>query len=288
MSQATISELTIFPVKSLQGISLQQAEVTEFGLKWDRFWMVVNEDGQFATQRQLGQMAKITTAITETELILSYPNRPSLHVSLELPEAKSRLGKVWSSECDVWDEGDEARNWLTEVIGLWRGQKLSLVRMAPDFNRQVSQKHTNGAINYTYFADGYPYLVCNTASLLALNKRLAEQELDAVPMSRFRANIVLQSSDAFAEHQHSTLTLSQSKQGVELNLCKPCQRCKVIGIDQASGEELVPQQPLKTLMSMSHVEQKGAYFGHNAVVSEATKSQLPLVIKVGDSVTFNS
>lgn len=287
MNRVQVAELSIYPVKSLQGISLQQAELTEYGLKWDRFWMVVNEDGQFATQRQLSQMAQITTELTQNELILTHPEHQPLHIQLELKQAKIRQAKVWGSECVVWDEGEQASEWLTKVIGLWRGQNLSLVRMAPDFNREVSQKHTQGAMNYTYFADGYPYLICNTASLEALNDRLIEQGVESVPMSRFRANIVVNSEHAFIEHQFSFLGLGDDKEEPLLNLCKPCQRCKVIGLDQSTGAEQTPQQPLKTLMSMSHVEKKGAYFGHNAVVTSAAKGQLPKMINVGDEVVFS-
>lgn len=284
MHKAKITELTIYPVKSLQGVDLQEAELTEYGLKWDRFWMIINEDGQFATQRQLSQMAQISTQITHDELILNYQDKAPLHIPLKLSQAKTKQAKVWSSECLVWDEGEEARNWLTDVIGLWRGQKLSLVRMAPDFDREVSQKHTQGAVNYTYFADGYPYLICNTASLDALNNKLSEQDIATVPMSRFRANIVVDSQSEFIEHQYSSMAVND--EGSMFHLCKPCQRCKVIGLDQSTGEEVTQQQPLKTLMSMSHVEKKGAYFGHNAVITGAAKPKLPRCIRVGDEVRF--
>ena len=284
MSQGVISQLCIYPVKSLQGIALEQAELTEQGIKWDRFWMIVNEDGQFATQRHFSKMAQITTAITEDALILSHPDAPPLHIALEYQGDTAREAKVWNSECEVLDEGAAVSQWLTELLGTWRGQALSLVRMAPEFSRIVSDKHTPDSINSTLFADGYPYLVCNTASLEALNERLTEQGEQPVPMSRFRANIVVQTEQAFVEHTRSALTLAEQSQ---LHLCKPCQRCKVTGIDQQSGDIVAPKQPLSTLLELGNVPKKGAYFGENAVISEGSKAQLPITIRVGETVFFN-
>lgn len=284
MSQAVISELNIFPVKSLQGIALQQAELTEQGIKWDRFWMIVNEDGQFATQRHLAHMAQIKTAINQDALILSHPDFEPLSIPLHYQGDDRRQAKVWNSECQVLDEGEQARAWLTEVLGQWRGQQLSLVRMATDFSRAVSENHTQGAANSTFFADGYPYLVCNTGSLHALNQKLLEQEQQAVPMSRFRGNIILQTDQAFIEHQSKYLVFAD---GQALHLCKPCQRCKVTGIDQNTGVVESSKQPLSTLLNMDHVEQKGAFFGQNAVVAQNSKGNLPMQVRVGDTVRFS-
>lgn len=283
MTQGVISELNIYPVKSLQGITLQQAELTEQGIKWDRFWMIVNEDGQFATQRHLAQMAQIKTEISAEHLILSHPEHESLLVPLVYKGEKVRQATVWKSDCKVLDEGDEAKQWLTKVIGLWRDQELSLVRMATDFSRSVSEKHTAGASNSTYFADGYPYLVCNTQSLEQLNNLLQDKSEHAVPMSRFRGNIIVKTDDAFVEHRAEHLVLATED---KLHLCHPCQRCKVTSIDQMSGVVESPKEPLATLVNMEHVEQKGAFFGQNSVIAESSKHALPLTIKVGDSVSF--
>lgn len=288
MSQAVISELNIFPVKSLQGVALQQAELTEQGIRWDRFWMIVNDDGQFATQRHFTKMAQIKTELTAEALILSHPEASPLIISLQYQgDGNVRLGKVWGSECQVLDEGETARQWLTQLLGTWRDQSLSLVRMAPEYSREVSENHTvDGASNTTYFADGYPYLVCNTASLAELNKALEQQQEAPVPMSRFRANIVVDSDIAFIEHQSPELKFEQNEDA-SLHLCKPCQRCKITAIDQSSGEVEAPKQPLTTLMAMTHVDKKGAFFGQNAVVKETAKSRFPVHIKLGQTVIFN-
>lgn len=286
MKTGQIEALNIYPVKSLQGIQLQRAELTAQGLKWDRFWMIVNEDGLFATQRHFPAMATIKTELTSSSLRLSADGHGSIEIPFEYSQLTQRDAKVWGSECQVLDEGQEVSDWLVEVLGDWRGQKLSLVRMAADFQRQVSTNHTEGVANQTQFADGYPILVTNTASLQAVNDELQTQGFQAVNMERFRGNVVVKANHRFVEHQFPHMSLSADG-GPLLHLCKPCERCKITGIDQSSGAVPEAGQPLRTLMGMSHIDKKGGFFGHNAVVAEAAKLELPITLSVGQTVYFH-
>jgi len=297
MSQGTVSELVIYPVKSLQGIFLQKSTLTEQGLKWDRNWMIVNEDGLFVTQRHFTKMAQIKTAINDTHLILSHPEHEDCLIDLVTDKSKQdkRQVKVWSSECVAIDEGEQVTNWLTKVLGKWRGQSLSLVKMSDEHQRFVSDKHTKGESNTTLFSDGYPFLVTTTASLQYLNDKLVEQEELPVPMSRFRPNIVIDNKTdvnsldhpTFVEHESDNLAVQTEQGSIDFHLCKPCERCKVPSIDQQTAQIISSKQPLKTLFEMDNVKQKGAFFGENAVLTKATKQQGDLVISVGDAVYFS-
>lgn len=286
MTIGVISELVIYPVKSLQGISLDKSVVTEQGLKWDRHWMIVNDDGLFLTQRSWPEMATIQTDITDTHLILTHPEHEPLHVLLESTATEQKQAKVWKSECLVLDEGLAASDWLVQVLGLWREQRLHLVRMNPSFKRQVSVKHTNGNANSTNFADGYPFLITNTNSLNELNNELQRQNIPAVPMNRFRGNIIVDNVPAFIEHQSSSLSIlkQDETQTAVIDFCNPCQRCPVPGIDQITAQIPTPQQPLKTLLNMQHVADKGAFFGQNAVLAPTSKKRSDFTVCIGDKV----
>ncbi|WP_199609595.1 MOSC domain-containing protein [Flocculibacter collagenilyticus] len=293
--RATVSQLNIYPVKSLQGISLPSVEVTPQGLRWDRHWMIVNEDGMFATQRHLPNLARISTDITEEHLILSAEGIAPLAIPLKLKSnsVTKRSVKVWKSDCEAIEERHSSE-WLTNVIGKWRNQSLSLVRMAPNFNRAVSEKHLKGKQATTYFADGYPFLITNTASLISLNQQLISRNESPVPMSRFRSNIVLDSQFAFCEHSHTNMRINRVSDNTELlhfDLCKPCERCKVTSIDQLTGISPAPQQPLKTLLAMDHIDKKGAFFGQNAILTthlNDTSKRQNNRIRIGDTVILSS
>lgn len=285
-----IQEISIYPVKSLKGISLNQAVMTPLGLKWDRFWMIVNDDGLFMSQRNIPAMATISTQLTDNHLVLSHAEFGEFNIPLQYAgpddiNATLINAKVWQSECAVLDEGDKVSSWLTSILGPFRGQELRLVRLKPETQRYVSNKHTDGEIHQTYFADGYPFLVATSASLDALNEKLKAQSESAVPMSRFRANIVIAETEPFIEHQFKYLQLADVG---TLHLCKPCERCKMTAIDQTTGEVRSTKQPLKTLFTLQNVADKGAYFGHNGVLIEQSFQMDRAKIQVGDQITFTN
>ena len=47
-----VSALYVYPIKSCSGISLEVAEIGQRGIRGDRAFMVVDQTGQFITQRQ--------------------------------------------------------------------------------------------------------------------------------------------------------------------------------------------------------------------------------------------
>ena len=105
---AVIRALYVYPVKSCGGIALDQAQLLAEGLKWDRNWMVVDEAGQLATQRQYAAMARIVCAFAEGGVRLS-TNGSSLFLPFE-PQGDERRVRatVWKDTVDAFDAGDEA------------------------------------------------------------------------------------------------------------------------------------------------------------------------------------
>lgn len=274
-----ITQLNIYPVKSLGAIALDEVELTLEGLAWDRRWMVVDDVGRFVTQRQLPAMAAICVSLEADALVLRHPDAEALRVPLK-GEGQQRLWvNVWDDRCAALDEGGEAREWLRVVLGDIRGSGLRLVRFAPDHRRRVEPHFlASGEQAHTGFADGYPFLVVGEASLDALNHRLASKKLESVPMSRFRASIVVDHAAPFAEDDWHELAAADG--GWRLGLRKPCQRCKITTVDQRSGEIVVPGEPLRTLVEMNTRLAPGGYFGQNAILLLGDGARLV----VGDSV----
>ena len=263
---ACIHSLHIYPVKSLGGIDLPRSVLTAEGLRHDRRWVITDEQGEFITQRGCARMAMLVPAIDEHHLIIQSPDRRHLYVSLAPPEVSPSYVRIFGKECQGLDEGDEAAYWLSTFLE----RPVRLKRVPRDNQRRVSPERLGEHVAYTGFADGYPLLVASLSSLAALNARLTERSLPALPMSRFRPNIVIEGAPAFAEHGMTRL----EGKSLSLWLCKPCERCRITTINQCNGDIAVPGEPLKTLMAMDHVSVGKAFFGENAVVMQGDGQSL--------------
>ncbi|MDI5983618.1 MOSC N-terminal beta barrel domain-containing protein [Halomonas sp. M4R5S39] len=269
-----ITQLNIYPVKSLRGIALEQATLGPRGLAFDRHWMVIDDVGRFVTQRQLPRMAQVAVRLDADALVLEHPEVPPLRIALARDDQPRVTTHVWEDQCQGLDEGAEAADWLGRVLGDWKGSGLRLVRFAPDQQRRVDPRYQQGEQAHTAYADGFPFLVTAESSLAVLNEVLEAKGEGAVPMARFRPNIVVEGSTPFAEHGWDSL----AGNGYRLGMRKPCQRCKIITLDQQTGEAPAPKEPLRTLASMSLAT--GAYFGHNATLLAGEDR----TIRVGDTL----
>nr|WP_295713497.1 MOSC N-terminal beta barrel domain-containing protein [uncultured Halomonas sp.] len=273
-----ITQLNIYPVKSLKGISVNQSVLEEHGLAWDRRWMLVDAQQRFVTQRQLPALATIEVALTDEHLMLSHPNVSPLNIPLTEPAGNLRLVSVWNDHCKALPESEEVSRWLVDALGE-QAQGLSLVRFASEFKRAVEADFLDGGAAHTYFADGYPFLITTTGSLDTLNRALLDSGQSAVPMNRFRPNIVIASDQAWAEDRWSSL--SEQNGAFQLALRKPCQRCKITTIDQQTAAVPEPAEPLKTLLALNtQPALKGAHFGQNATLLSGVES----IIRVGDAM----
>lgn len=280
-----VSQLFLFPVKSLRGFSVNQAELSPTGFKWDRHWMIVKPDGGFISQRQFPKMVLIRTQLTDDALILSNKGMPDLriplatNVSTETIQKDTELpafdAKIWKDTCKVVDEGHLASQWITEAIGA--PKTLRLVRMADGHKRPQSKPEFLGEATHTLFADAAPILTCNTQSLDSLNISLNNNQFDAVTMERFRPNIVLDGLAAFDEHNIKGLY----NEHYELTHCYPCQRCVMPTIDIDTGIKNPHQEPFSLLADLNTMPtNKAPAFGENTIVTKG----LNRFITVGDTL----
>ena len=278
-----VTALYIYPIKSCAGVALSRASLKASGFEYDRNWVVVDHHDRFVTQRSLPKMASITVNLNESDLILSHPSQQALKVSLKRDaSAQACEVTVWRDLCSATDEGDEAAEWLTTVLGRYHGEPLRLKRIANDAWRAVRDETTQEQIGKTAFSDQYPYLVANQASLSVLNQQLVQQNCSVVPMNRFRPNIVLQGLAAFGENDIESVCCVE--QDYSLIMSKYCERCSVITVDQASGTRGQSRgEPLRTLANMQvHPNKRGAFFGQNAVLGKGDGNW----ITVGDIVVI--
>ncbi|MGH8831823.1 MAG: MOSC domain-containing protein, partial [Polaromonas sp.] len=231
-----ISRLYVYPVKSCAGVPVQEAILTEAGLEFDRAWMVVDEKGDFLTQRELPRMALIKPQLKHYEMVLRAPGMLALHIALDQVEGPVRV-RVWDDEVPAYDMGAIAAQWFSDFLGT----TARLVRFDPEHKRICSPQWTGGVEALNQFSDGYSVLVISEASLDNLNAKLAAAGVAAVGMERFRPNIVLGNpadGSELAPHDEDRLDLLQiaTEQGAaQLKPVKPCPRCPIPNIDPATA-----------------------------------------------------
>jgi len=265
MPTSSVAALNVYPVKSCAGIGQEEASVAPRGIVastpsgniGDREWMIVDRDGTFVTQREYPRLALIGTALESGALVLRAPGGARLALSLEPCRGATREVVVWRSRVRAHDAGDEAAAWLSSALGA----DLRLVRFDPSDRRLCNPDFAGDSGAHTAFADGYPLLVIAESSLADLNARLVTAGTPALPMNRFRPNLVLAGLDPFAEDHIDTLAID----GITIKLVKPCTRCQITTTDQDSGQ--VGAEPLATLQGFRMNERLGGVtFGVNAIV----------------------
>ena len=267
----TVSSIHIYPVKSLGGISLTSATVTTRGLRYDRRFMLIDDEHEFITQREFPQMATIRTAIDGDTLVLTSAFGDSVSVPLEPCAVPDRMVRVWSSEVHAHTVSAEADAWLSAHLDM----DTRLVYMPDSAQRRVPPEYAkNGEI--VSFADGYPVLLASAASLADLNARIVRSGGMAITMDRFRTNLVVSGCTAFAEDGWSDFSIGETV----LRGVKPCTRCQVTTTDQSSGEVRGPE-PLQTLATFRN-SPGGVRFGINLLPVALGEIRVGDVIKTAN------
>jgi uncharacterized protein YcbX len=264
----TLTAINVYPVKGLKGIALDRALCTDRGIQHDRRWMVVDPSGMFMSQRSHPRMATVWTDLADDALLLSAPDEDGIEVPFAPPPAPAIKVQVWNSVVDAIPASREADLWLSTYLD----SPCRLVFMPDDTVRHSNDKYA-GAGKRVGFADGYAYLVIGEASLADLNSRLAAKSHPALPMNRFRPNLVVSGTDPYGEDRFGEIRIGEAAfRGV-----KPCGRCQVTTTDQATGIVMGPE-PLATLASYRDSNEFGQMFGMNMVSVRAGS------VRVGDSV----
>lgn len=263
MSGLLVSQIFIYPVKSLGGISVQEAEVLPKGLAMDRRMMLVDESLRFITQRQFPALSLFRTSISEKGNGFLVAHRGC---SIEVPQAPA--GPLLKAM--VWDDAVEVHE-VSPLISEWFSDQLKLhcrlVSFPEENPRAVDPDYALHPSNQTSLSDGFPLLIIGQASLDDLNGRL-EQPL---PINRFRPNLVFDGGGAFEEDGWGQFSVGN----IRLAVVKPCGRCVITTIDQQTG--LAGREPLATLSSYRKVGNK-LMFGQNVIPIDKG------VIRVGDSI----
>jgi uncharacterized protein YcbX len=258
-----VKEIYIYPIKSLAGISCQNAKAEEMGFENDRRWMLIDADNQMITQREHRIMSQFYPQISEGKISISFKDHKhefSISESLDNPIHLN----VWDDQSEVVEVNQTTSKWFSEQLGF----ECKLVKIIKNGDR----KHESSRLKETFnvsLADGYPYLLIGTESLDFLNDKLAEK----ITIKRFRPNIVISTQKEHEEDDLDTFKIGE----VQFKNVKPCGRCIMVNNDPSNGR--LKKEPLKTLSKYRTVN-NSVLFGTNIVSLNSG------VINVGDAVIF--
>lgn len=268
-SALILSEIFIYPVKSLGAIRLTHAQVEERGLRYDRRWLIIDDNNRFVTQRSYPNMALIEVTMTDMGLQLRHRTRDlsALIVPFQPETFDLVTVTVWDDQIEAVIVNDASNHWLSEALGF----SARLVYLPDTSSRLADSNYAPFDANVS-FADGFPFLVIGQSSLDDLNTRLPEP----VSMIRFRPNLVFEGGIPYDEDQWYEFTIGKlTFYGV-----KPCARCILTTVDPEKGE-IVGKEPLKTLSTYRKRNNK-IFFGQNVMTNQSG------VLKIGDEIQIVS
>ena len=263
-----LSDIYIYPVKSLGGIRLDKSEVTDRGLKYDRRWMLIDENNRFISQREHPKLAIFSTELFTSFLRITDTRVMSGVLVILKPQPSHVVNfvkvTVWDDEVTAWEISKIANNFLTKALGI----PVRLVYMPDESHRKTEVDYSLSGDEITSFSDGYPILVIGQNSLDDLNNKLAEP----ITINRFRPNFVFTGGQAFEEEEWHEFKV----ENLRFFGVKPCARCVMTTIDPQTGEQK-GKEPLLTLNKYRKAGNK-ILFGQNVLISQTGS------VSVGDNI----
>lgn len=262
MREVKLTQIWIYPIKSLGGISLLSAQVQGKGLRFDRRRMLVDDTNTAITQRVYPKMALFKTSISSEHLHVKMGENevkiPLENNDLSLPVDVT----IWDDKVKAFEVGKKQSQWFSEMLGI----RCKLVFFPEENDRPVNPRYHVNNENVS-LADAYPFMIIGQSSLDDLNSRLKE----SIPMNRFRPNFVFEGGEPYEEDHWRNISIGD----VRFVGVKMCDRCVMTTVDQKTAEKGI--EPLKTLALYRKWDNK-IYFGQNLVALDHK------VVNVGDRI----
>ncbi|WP_036666495.1 MOSC domain-containing protein [Paludibacterium yongneupense] len=241
-----LSSLYVHPAKSMQGIRYQRAYAGRQGLLHDREWLLARPDGSFITAREFPHLLRVVATPIPGAVLFEAPGRAP-RVAMSSVYTRRIETQVWKDSFAAWHGDSAVDAWFSDFLAtpcqlLWLGR-----------SSERRQKTGDAGLS---FADGYPYLLINQASLDALNGELAH----AIDARHMRPNLVVTGTGSYQEDNWKQLRIGE----VVFDVASPCTRCVLTTVSPDSGVRSPDGEPLRTLARTRRREQ-GVCFGVNLV-----------------------
>ena len=266
---ARVVALNSYPIKGCAGVPLADAELTSAGIAHDRTFLIVDPDGVFRTQRTLAGLAVIEPRVDDTRLTLRAPGTEPTSIEVR-PDGPRTPVLLHGNPFTGIDQGDEVADWITAVAG----EPSRLVRVPPEHDRVIDGE----TVGTSAYADSCAVHLVALRSVDDLAERIALRGGAAVPVNRFRANIVVDGWPApYTEDRLRRFEVGD----VELGFNRFTIRCVVTTVEQRTGRRDGPE-PLRTMAGYRRHPDGGVSFGVKFSVLRTGK------LSVGDELTVSA
>ncbi|MCG7533232.1 MOSC domain-containing protein [Psychrobium sp. MM17-31] len=257
---ATLTQINVYPIKSLGGIQLSHAFVGETGLALDRQLMLVDKNGKFVTARKWPHLLAFQVLLDDKGWVVVGPSGEQLSIA--------RAQFKQSVDVNIWRHDMKAAC-ADESVNAWFSKQLNsdvrLVSVCDESARYVADSKQEIA-----FSDGYPLLIIGQGSLNELNQRATEDSI----MDQFRTNLVFDGEMGFVEDTWQRVRIGE----VEFKFVKPCERCVMTTVNFDDYSFRKNREPLATLKQFRADPKGRLMFGENLIAVNSG------MIKVGDEI----
>ncbi len=265
---AQLTAITRYPVKSFRGEDLDAADVEPWGLAGDRRWMVVDEAGLALTAREVNAMVLLRARLIPGGVVLDSDGHAPMPV--DEPDGDPVEVSMHRNPLVALSAGPAAQAWLTEVLG----RPSRLLFQTDPTSRAINPRFSTPEDRVS-LADGYPLMVTTEESLVALNDLIAERHQGdhaALPMSRFRPNLVVAGHPAWSEDGWRRIRIGDAV----FRAVKGCERCVMTTVDPETAAR--GKEPIATLARHRRFDGL-TWFGMN-LIPDTTG----VTVRVGDPV----
>lgn len=259
-----LSQLCIYPVKSMRGLQLSHAQITESGLAFDRIFMLTDYHGKFITARQYPKLICFTPALIRDGVVIQAPDGKNKTIFFNQFSQQPQATEVWGNHFTSFIAPNEINQWLSDYL-----QRDIQLRWLGEYSNRRVKHYPDNPLS---FADGYPFMLINEASLQSLQSRCQ----NTLSVHQFRPNLVVNGFSAFAEDSWKTIRIGD----VIFDVIKPCSRCILTTFNPETGKKYSHGEPLSVLQQFRTNSQKpkDIDFGINLIARNNG------IIRYGDNI----
>lgn len=252
----------VHPLKSGAVRSVRSADVLARGLVDDRSWMVVDGSGRLVSAREAHALLTVVADTPATDptvtgdLRLRAPDLDDL--DLVVPDGDAAPVRLFSLDLHAVP-APEADAWIAKALGR---DDVRLV-FCHDPSRRRLQPGFSDPADHTAFADSFPVTIASLASLRRLDDWIVEEALERgeeppepLAMDRFRANLVVDGDEPFAEDGWTSVTVGETR----FRVAKPVARCVMTTIDPQTLA--TAREPVRTLARRRLVDGRTLFAVH--------------------------